>query len=201
MSGKYGLDDANVDEVQVYRRALSAGEIAALQSDVQIRLKIRSYRENLAKITVDNYFYKQADLDAIIQALDTLEEEMDGKTIAEKQALLNAFDSRYNTFMEGPRPLFSFAAGSDPHLRETGANLDRFNQVPRGCQNGPADAESGAGIRGYDGKRQPGGVRRLLERAEEKHARGDLGALRDRQPRRARASVEHGQHGAAVGQR
>ena len=74
---------------------------------MQIRLKIRSYRENLAKITVDNYFYKQADLDAIIQTLDTLEEEMDGKTIAEKQALLNAFDSRYNTFMEGPRPLFS----------------------------------------------------------------------------------------------
>ena len=49
VSGKYGLDDANVDEVQVYRRALSAGEIAALQSDVQIRLKIGSYREYLAK--------------------------------------------------------------------------------------------------------------------------------------------------------
>ena len=66
-----------VDDV----RAQLEEEIAALQSDVQIRLKIRSYRENLAKITVDNYFYKQADLDAIIQALDTLEEEMDGKTL------------------------------------------------------------------------------------------------------------------------
>lgn len=142
VSGKYGLDDANVDEVQVYRRALSAGEIAALQSDVQIRLKIRSYRENLAKITVDNYFYKQADLDAIIQALDTLEEEMDGKTIAEKQALLNAFDSRYNTFMEGPRPLFSFAAGSDPHLRETGANLDRFNQFLGDVKTALPDAKA-----------------------------------------------------------
>jgi predicted phosphodiesterase len=127
VSGTGGLDDALVDEVSVWNRALTAEEIAMAKDIIRIELAVRNYQESLAKVNVDGFLYKQEDYDAILAKFNQLVSNLESAgTLQEKKDLIAAFDAEYKKFMAGKPAKFTFAVASDTHIREAGANLDRL---------------------------------------------------------------------------
>lgn len=113
---KYGLNNAYVDELLVYKEALSMEDVSEMIQEDQALLSIRKMQEYVGNLEPGCRFTEEA-IQAIQTRISEAVRELSEGTCEDPKALAAELSEEFNTFLEGAKENMSFHLISDVHVR------------------------------------------------------------------------------------
>lgn len=177
---KYGLNAAAVDELAVYKEALTPIQIGQIINEesgsIFIQQEVIELRQQIEKLVIGNRFKKE-DVEKLSQQLVELEENIGGFSAEEANKILDALRAQYQNLMKGNgKEKMSFHLVSDMHIGSgaAGANFSKALTDMKNI-NPNASALVTVGDNTQDGK--PNEVKELYDLLQEKKPFKDNNAL------------------------
>ena len=122
----YGMKDCLIDELRVYKKALSPSTVRTLYEAEGSLAIIEAMESRLAAIKPGSE-YTQPAIDAMAAEIADTKQSLDGMTAAAAMAAVTALKASFDRFLEGSEPLASFQVVSDVHIKSD--NLSDTNAV------------------------------------------------------------------------
>lgn len=112
-----GLEDAYIDELSVYKAALTDEQINVSAKPGMTYLKLSELREKVLAMEVSERFPQEA-ITRMLSVIDKAEEDA-GKANADYDAVMASVEAEYEAFLNGAPAVMSFHLISDAHVYST----------------------------------------------------------------------------------
>ena len=131
---KWGVTDAIVDELRVYKEALPQSYAEKLYQADCLPIVLEKMEQTASEIKPDSQYTRES-IDGFLEDVKAAAEKLSGLDVAGTIALYQDITAKYEKFLDGQEPEFSFTVISDVHVTDSSMSSRNTANLIRGLND------------------------------------------------------------------